>query len=253
MSGSSQKIAWVTGAGTGIGRAVAQSLAAAGWRLALTGRREAPLQETAALLPDGALVVPADLTDQASIEAAVAKIEAELGPVDMLVNNAGTNVPRRHWHQLTPADVHTLVQGNLTAPFLTSLAVLPGMKARGGGLIVQVASMAGKGTSAVSGPGYSAAKTGFVAMSAALNAENGIHNIRSTCICPGEVVTPILDFRPEPVSAEDRGRMLQPEDIAAAVLFVSTLPDRVCINEILVTPTWNRFQAPLAQKVAAMA
>ncbi|MDQ1081349.1 SDR family oxidoreductase [Pseudoroseomonas cervicalis] len=251
MSGG---IAWVTGAGSGIGRACAVALAKAGWRVALTGRRAAPLEETASLLPKGAaLAVPADLTDEAAVRQALARVEAELGPVGLLVNNAGSNVPRRHWHQLSGGDARALVDVNLTAPFLTSLAVLPGMKGRGGGLIVQIASVAGKGSSAVSGPGYIAAKSGYVALSASLNAENGIHNIRSTCICPGEVATPILDLRPEPPPPEERARMLQPEDIAQAVLFVANLPDRVCINEIVVSPTWNRFQAPAAQAVAAMA
>lgn len=246
------RTAWVTGAGSGIGRAVAIALGQAGYRLALTGRREAPLRETAGLAGQEALILPADLTDAAAVEAAARRVAEALGGPDLLVNNAGSNVPRRHWHQLGAADAALLVDVNLTAPFLTSLAVLPAMKARGGGLMVQIASMAGKGTSAVSGPGYIAAKTGFVALSASLNAENGIHNIRSTCICPGEVVTPILDKRPVPVSDEERARMLQPEDLAAAVLFVANLPERVCINEMLVTPTWNRFQAAEAQKVATM-
>lgn len=249
MSG---RIAWITGAGSGIGRAVAVALAGAGYRLALTGRREEPLRETAALAGQDALILPADLTDAAAVEAAARQIEARLGGVDLLVNNAGSNVPRRHWHQLGAAEVRTLVDANLTAPFLTSLAVLKGMREKGGGLIIQIASVAGKGSSAVSGPGYIAAKSGFVALSASLNAENGIHNIRSTCICPGEVETPILDKRPVPVPAEERARMLQPEDIAATVLFVANLPDRVCMNEIVVTPTWNRFQAPAAQAVAAI-
>jgi NADP-dependent 3-hydroxy acid dehydrogenase YdfG len=250
LSGAAKR-AWVTGAGSGIGRATAIGLARAGWRLALTGRREAPLRETAELAGQAdALVLPADLTDKAAV-AAAAKAAAEgLGGLDMLVNNAGTNVPRRHWHQLSAEDIDTLVDGNLVAPFLTSLAVLPAMKAQGGGLIVQIASVAGKGTSAVSGPGYIAAKSGFVALSSSINAENGIHNIRSTCICPGEVATPILDLRPVPVPQFEKDRMLQAEDVAAAVLFVSELPDRVCINEIIVTPTWNRGQAPWAQMVS---
>jgi NADP-dependent 3-hydroxy acid dehydrogenase YdfG len=252
LSGA-QKRAWVTGAGSGIGRATAIGLAKAGWRLALTGRREAPLRETAELAGQtDALILPADLTDKAQVADAAKRAEEGLGGIDMLVNNAGTNVPRRHWHQLTAADIDTLVDGNLVAPFLTSLAVLPAMKARGGGLIVQIASVAGKGTSAVSGPGYIAAKSGFVALSSSINAENGIHNIRSTCICPGEVATPILDLRPVPVPQVERDRMLQAEDVAAAVLFVSNLPDRVCINEIVVTPTWNRSQLDWAQQIAAL-
>jgi len=243
-------LAWVTGAGSGIGRAVAVALAGAGWRLALTGRREDALRETAAMLGGAeALVLPADLTDAAAVEAAVKALPE--APA-LLVNNAGVNTPRRHWHQLSAADARGLVDANLTAPFLTSLAVLPGMRARGGGLIVQIASVAGKGASAVSGPAYIAAKSGFVALSASLNAENGIHGIRSTCICPGEVATPILDLRPQPPTAEDRARMLQPEDVAAAVLFVANLPAHVCLNEIVITPTFNRDQAPAAQAVSKL-
>lgn len=245
------QLAWVTGAGSGIGRAVAISLARAGWRLALTGRREAALRETAALL-DGEepLILPADLTDPASVDAAVARLSE--APA-LLVNNAGANLPRRHWHQLASGDARALLDVNLAAPFLTSLAVLPGMRKRGGGLIVQIASVAGKGGSAVSGPAYIAAKTGFVALSASLNAENGIHNIRSTCICPGEVATPILDLRPQPPSAEDRSRMLQPEDVAAAVLFAASMPEHVCLNEIVITPTFNRDTAAGAQAIAGLA
>lgn len=245
------QLAWVTGAGSGIGRAVAVSLAKAGWHLVLTGRREAALRETAALL-DGEepMILPVDLTDAAAVEAAVAKLPE--APA-LLVNNAGANTPRRHWHQLAASDARALLDVNLTAPFLTSLAVLPGMRKRGGGLIVQVASIAGKGASAVSGPAYIAAKSGFVALSASLNAENGIHNIRSTCICPGEVATPILDLRPQPPSAAERARMLQPEDVAAAVLFAASMPEHVCLNEIIITPTFNRDLAAAAEAVSRLA
>ncbi len=243
-------LAWVTGAGSGIGRAVAIALAKAGWRLALTGRREEALRETASLLGGAeALILPADLTDAVSVEAVVAKLPE--APA-LLVNNAGANIPKRHWHHLTAAAAKGMVDANLTAPFFTSLAVLPGMKKRGGGLIVQIASVAGKGASAISGPGYIAAKSGFVALSASLNAENGIHGIRSTCICPGEVATPILDLRPKPPSAEERTKMLQPEDVAAAVLFAVGMPKHVCLNEIIITPTYNRELAPAAQAVSAI-
>ena len=251
MSDLSGKLAWVTGAGSGIGRAVALALAAEGMRLALTGRREEPLRETAAMIPgDDTLIVPADLTDADAVARAVAALP---GAPDILVNNAGTNLARRYLHQLDAAGVRAIVDGNLTAPFLTTVAVLPGMRARGGGLIVHVASMAGKVVSFLSGPGYTAAKHGLVALSASVNAEAGIHGVRSTCICPGEVATPILDRRPVPPTAEERGRMLQPEDLAAMVVFVARMPPHVCINEILATPTWNRGLVPGARTVAALA
>jgi NADP-dependent 3-hydroxy acid dehydrogenase YdfG len=246
------KSAWVTGAGSGIGRAIAVLFAQEGAKVALTGRRTAPLEETAAMIGGGAVVVPADLTSEAQVAAALAKVESTIGGPDILVNNAGVNLPKRYLHQLTPEAIRALVDGNLTAPFMTSVAVLPGMRARGGGHLVQIASMAGKGISFLSGPGYTAAKHGFVALSQSINQENGIHNIRSCCICPGEVATDILKNRPEPVPAEDIERLLQPEDIAAMALFVVTMPPRANITEMLVTPTYMRLLAPQAKKIAAM-
>lgn len=246
------KSAWVTGAGSGIGRAIAILFAQEGAKVALTGRRTAPLEETAAMIGDGAVVVPADLTNEAQVAGALAKVESSIGGPDILVNNAGVNLPRRYLHQLTPEAIRALVDGNLTAPFMTSVSVLPGMRARGGGHLVQIASMAGKNISFLSGPGYTAAKHGFVALSQSINQENGIHNIRSCCICPGEVATDILKNRPEPVPAEDIERLLQPEDIAAMALFVVTMPPRANITEMLVTPTYMRLLAPQAKKIAAM-
>lgn len=246
------KSAWVTGAGSGIGRAIAIAFAQEGAKVALTGRRTGPLEETAAMIGGGAVIVPADLTDDKQVAAALAKVESTIGGPDILVNNAGVNLPKRYLHQLTAEAIHALVDGNLTAPFLTSVAVLPGMRKRGGGHLIQIASMAGKGISFLSGPGYTAAKHGFVALSQSINQENGIHNIRSCCICPGEVATDILKNRPEPVPAEDIERLLQPEDIAAMAVFVATMPPRANITEMLVTPTYMRLLAPQAKKVAAM-
>ena len=246
------KSAWVTGAGSGIGRAIAILFAQEGAKVALTGRRSAPLEETAAMIGGGAVIVPADLTDERQVAAGLAKVEATIGGPDILVNNAGVNLPKRYMHQLTPESIRALVDGNLTAPFMTSIAVLPGMRRRGGGHLIQIASMAGKGISFLSGPGYTAAKHGFVALSQAINQENGIHNIRSCCICPGEVATDILKNRPEPVPAEDIERLLQPEDIAAMALFVATMPARANITEMLVTPPYMRLLAPQARKIAAM-
>ena len=246
------KTAWVTGAGSGIGRAIAISFAAEGAKVALTGRRVAPLEETAKMIGSAAVIVPADLTDEKQVAAALAKVESSLGGPDILVNNAGVNLPKRYLHQLTPEAIRSLVDGNLTAPFFTSVAVLPGMRKRGGGHIIQIASMAGKNISFLSGPGYTAAKHGFVALSQSINQENGIHNIRSCCICPGEVATDILKNRPEPVPQEDIERLLQPEDLAAMALFVATMPERANITEMLVTPTYMRLLAPQAKKIAAM-
>jgi NADP-dependent 3-hydroxy acid dehydrogenase YdfG len=234
------RVAWVTGAGTGIGRASALALAGAGAGVALTGRTLAPLEETASLIRTTggtALVVAADVTDPAAVTAAHAAVLAGLGEVHLLVNNAGWNETRRHWRQLTPETAQRLIAGNLTAPVLVTLAVLPAMRARGEGVLVHIASISATMIYPASGPIYTAAKFGARAMSATLNAEEGIHGIRSICINPGEVATPILDRRPVPPSAAARAIMAQPEDIAAAVLFCATLPARVCVTELTITPT----------------
>jgi len=248
------RIAWVTGAGSGIGRATAITLARAGAAVALTGRTVAPLEETALLVrTEGgtALVAPADVTDPAAVSAAHAAVLAELGDPHILVNNAGWNETKRHWKDLTPETVRTLIAGNLTAPFLVTLAVLPAMRKLGDGVLIHIVSLSATMIYPVSGPVYTAAKYGARAMSATLNAEEGIHGIRSICINPGEVVTPILDRRPVKSTPEQRAKMAQPEDIAAAVLFCATLPARVCVTELTIMPTDPTHFRADAQAIAA--
>jgi NADP-dependent 3-hydroxy acid dehydrogenase YdfG len=234
------KIAWITGAGTGIGRATTLALARAGAQVALTGRTLATLEETAALVhADGgtALIAQGDVTDPEAVAAAHAAVVAELGDPHILVNNAGWNETRRHWKDLTPGSVQRLVAGNLIAPFLVTLAVLPAMRARRDGLLIHIASISATTVFLPSGPVYTAAKYGARAMSQTLNAEEGIHGIRSICINPGEVVTPILDKRPVKPTPEQLATMLQAEDIAAAVLFCATLPPRAVVTDLTIMPT----------------
>lgn len=254
MAGVAGDIAWVTGAGSGIGRACAIAFAKAGARVALTGRRRDALEETAALIAkDGhaALVVPADVADAEAVKAAHAAVVAGLGEVAVLVSCAGGNMKKRHWGQLDPADMSWVVDLDLKAMFYLTLAVLPGMRARREGRIIQIASQAGATRQTVAGPTYSAAKTGVVAMSANLNAEEGIHGIRSICISPGEVVTPILKTRPVPPTEEELALMLQPEDVAETALFAASLPPRACLAEILLLPTDDRHVRPAAKAIAA--
>ena len=246
---------WITGAGTGIGRALAQAFAAAGCRLALTGRSRDSLAETQRLVQDAggsAMIAIADVADAHQVTQAHLAVSAALGDIDILVNNAGTNARRRHWADLSPADLASVVDVNLKGPFLCSLAVLPAMRERRAGLLIHVASVAGTGIFAVSGPSYTASKHGAVAMSATINAEEGIHGIRSVCINPGEVATPILDTRPRPPSAEERAVMIQPEDIAAAAVFAARMPARTCMAEMTITPTDNQFYRSTAQAIAGM-
>lgn len=250
-------VVWVTGAGSGIGRACAIAFARAGARVALTGRRRGQLEETAALIGSGdagePLLVPADVTGIDSVAEAHAAIVERLGDPEVLVNSAGGNVTRRHWQNLAAKGASDVIDLDLKAMFYCTLAVLPAMRARGGGSIIHIASQAGVSLQTVSGPSYSASKHGVVGMSASLNAEEGINGIRSICISPGEVETPILDTRPSPPSAAERKLMLQPEDVAETALFCVGLPARACPTEIILLPTDDRHVRERAKSIAALA
>ena len=237
------QVAWVTGAGSGIGRAAAVSLAKAGMRLALTGRGREPLERTADLVRTAggqAVVASADMGVAAEVKRAWEAVYDAYGRCDLLLNSAGLNVARRGWSEITPSGIDAVIGVNLNGSFYASQIVLATMRAQGSGLIIHVSSWAGRYVSKLTGPAYSASKHGLVALSESLNQEECGHGIRSCCICPGEVATPLLDKRPVPVTDEDKGRMLQADDLAETILFVARLPATVCVNEILISPTWNR-------------
>ena len=240
MGSLSGQVALVTGAGTGIGRAVAESFAREGARVGLNGRRREPLEETAAAVEAAggeALVTPGDLTDPAAIDAVVREALDRWGQIDVLVNTAGVNVPRRALADLSVEDWETVIDADLTAPFLLCRAVLPAMRERRRGTIINVSSMAGKRASLLSGPAYSAAKAGLNSFTESLNLAERANGIRASVVCPGEVATPIMKLRPYPPSDEAMATMLQPEDVADAVLLVAALPQRATIDELLIRPT----------------
>src|SRR5262249_5273339 len=237
------KVAWVTGAGSGIGEAAAGALAKEGATVVLTGRRKEPLEETAAAVKKAggkALVKPGDLMKAATVTDIAAEIDKEFGRCDVLVNNAGLNILERTWQQLTPEAAEQVIDGNLSSAFYCSTAVLPMMRRRKDGVLIHTSSMAGRTPSILSGAAYSAAKHGVVAMSHTINMEECINGIRSTVVCPGEVATPILDKRPIPVSKEERARMVQSEDVGDLIRYIACLPPHVVINEVMIAPTWNR-------------
>lgn len=237
------KIAWVTGAGTGIGEAAAIGLAQDGYTIVLTGRRREPLEDVAARIKaaDGeAVVEPGDLGKAADVQRIVDAIQARYGRLDLLVSNAGLNIVERDWKRISPEGIETLINGNLFSAFYCARAVLPMMRAQGGGLMIHTASMAGRFVSPMSGPGYAASKHAVVAMSHSINMEECGNGIRSTAVCPGEVNTPILDKRPNKLTPEQRAEMVQPEDCANLIRYIAAQPPHVCINEVLITPTRNR-------------
>jgi len=247
------KVAWVTGAGSGIGEAAALRLAEEGAALVLTGRRLAPLEAVAQRVRatgGTAEVQPADLMEPEAVKAIGSFIGERFGRLDILVNNAGLNITPRRWAVLTPEGVDELVRGNLSSAFYCVTVALPFMRAQRDGVLIHTASMAGRNVSPLSGPGYTAAKHGVVAMSHTINMEECVNGIRSCVICPGEVATPILDKRPNPVGPEERAKMVQSEDVGDLIRYVACLPPHVTLNEVWITPTWNRsYVAQLDRKL----
>jgi NAD(P)-dependent dehydrogenase (short-subunit alcohol dehydrogenase family) len=243
-------VAWVTGAGTGIGEAGALALARAGMTVVLTGRRREPLDDVARrIAADGgtAKVEPADVADAKAVRRAADAIAAAFGRLDVLVNNAGLNVPERRWANLKPEGIEALIGANLTGAFLVVQAALPLMRANGGGVMIHTSSWAGRFIGPISGPAYMAAKHGVVAMSHSINLEEGRNGIRSSVLCPGEVATPILRHRVPPEKPEDIARMLQPDDMGELIAFVARQPPHVCINEVVISPTHNRGYAKMME------
>ncbi|MAU91827.1 MAG: SDR family NAD(P)-dependent oxidoreductase [Gammaproteobacteria bacterium TMED182] len=233
------KVVWITGASSGIGAAAAVALSGAGARVIVSGRREDRLNALAQTL-DGAEVAVLDVSDATAVDAAVAMILDKFGRIDILVHSAGLNVKNRAWSELTIEDWNTVIQVDLNGAFYCCQAVLPFMRTQKDGLIINISSWAGRYVSRVSGGAYSTAKHALNAMTESINQENCIDGIRACAICPGEVATEILDRRPVPVSREDRSRMVQAEDLGDLILHVCQTPAHVCLNEITISPTWNR-------------
>lgn len=237
------KVAWITGAGSGIGEATAHAMAKEGAIVALTGRRKEPLDAVAHAIEKAggkALVEPGDVMDKAMAPAVVARIVKAAGRLDVLVNNAGTNVTARTFAVLTPENLDYVIQANLNGAYYCVLAVLPQMRAQKDGVLIHTSSWAGRYVSPLSGTAYTASKHAVVAMSHSLNMEEFRNGIRSSVICPHEISTPILETRPVKVTQEERARMLQSEDMANLYVYIATQPPHVCINEVTIAPTWNR-------------
>jgi NADP-dependent 3-hydroxy acid dehydrogenase YdfG len=251
MSKLQGKIAWVTGAGTGIGEAAAIALAQEGATLVLTGRRREPLEGVAARIKaagGAAHVQPGDVMVAAAVAGIAGHIQKTVGRLDILVANAGLNVRERDWSNMTVEGADTVIHGNLSSAFYCVLSALPMMRAQKDGLIIITASMAGRVVGLLSGAAYVAAKHGVVAMSHSINMAECVNGIRSTAVLPGEVATPILDKRPVPVSAEERARMVQSPDVGDLIRYIACLPAHVCINEVMITPTWNRGYVAALQR-----
>lgn len=244
MSSLKGKIAWITGAGTGIGLAGAKALAAAGATVVMSGRRKevlAPEADKIRIMGGNAEVEALDVSDARAVRKVSAAILARHGQIDILVNSAGLNTPNRYWKNQTVEGWRDVIGINLDGSFYTAMAVIPAMRARKDGLIINVSSWAGIFHPKLTGAAYNASKHAVTAMTETINMEECVNGIRACAICPAEVATPIMDRRPVPPSAEDRARMLQPEDLGNTIRFIAEMPAHACINQIIISPTWNRM------------
>jgi len=239
------KVAWITGGGSGIGLAGALELAKAGARVVISGRTQRTNESGLAQLKavGDAEAIQLDVSDKSAVTRAAADIEKRHGRIDILVTSAGTNIggAKRNFKSMSLEGWDDVVRINLDGLFYCCYAVMPGMRARKDGLIINISSWAGRYASVLTGPAYNATKRAVIAVTESINMEECMNGIRATSILPGEVATPILEKRPVPPTPAERARMAQPEDFGAAILFVATMPARTCVNEVVIAPTWNRF------------
>lgn len=226
------KVAIVTGAASGIGEACAQAFARAGARVAMFDRDAAALSAAAAGI-DGALAVVVDVADGESVEAGVRAACDAFGGVDILVNSAGIEstytierMPQQEWDRV--------IEVNLRGVMLCTQAVVEPMSARGGGAVVNIASIAGKRISYHGGAAYTASKSGVLGFTRHAAFELGIRHIRVNAICPGPTLTPMI--RRNATEAEiartvktiPLGRWVQPSEIASAALFFASDAAAMC-------------------------
>lgn len=233
------KTAIVTGAGSGVGQAVALRLAQDGWNVGLLGRRPEALQKTVQLAGDAGtrmLALPCDVAKSQNVEKAAKAFSQKFGEPNVLVAAAGGNIPKRGWDVLGTEDYHSVIEANLNGVFNCVHAVLPAMRKAGSGTIVAIVSDAGMQASAKAGAAYVASKFGLRGLCQSINAEERAHGVRCTAIFPGDINTPILDKRPVPPSPEARVKMLQPDDLVACVMLAINLPERAIIEELLIRP-----------------
>ena len=229
----------VTGAGSGIGQAIAACFAAEGALVVSVGRNLEKLERAREAAGDAASRIfpkAADISGRQAVAEMAAWAEHKLGAVDIL------NIARRKLTELSIDDFDRVVDVNLKGAYYCIHEVLPKMRKRRQGLIINVSSVAGVRASVLGGTAYSASKFGMSALSLMIGLEEGRHGIRSCLVCPGEVNTPILEERPVVPAPEKRAAMLQPEDLAHAALFIATLHPRATIPELIITPANQKFQ-----------
>lgn len=229
----------VAGASSGMGAATARALAQDGHRLVVAARSADGVATLATDLVAGgaeAIAVRADATVRADVEALVRAAVDRFGRIDALVNCVGVNIPRRRVDELTDESWRRMIDGNLSAAFVLTQAVLPVFRAQGGGLLVHIASSSARRADQ-SGIAYQAAKAGVAALAHGTMEEERAHGVRVSVVYPGLTDTAFILHRPVPPTREVLDRALRAEDVAAACRFIVDLPARAHVPELLLSPT----------------
>jgi NADP-dependent 3-hydroxy acid dehydrogenase YdfG len=243
----SRPTALIIGASGGIGRAIARTFSQMDFSLALVARDREKLEHARAEFGDGAkdsLLISCDVTDRRQVQQMVEEVLGRMTAIDTLIYAAGLNVRQRSLRSLDPADWDQIISTNLTGAFNVLHFVLPSMRTRGSGLIVQISSLSGMRANVVSGAAYSAAKFAQSALGICIGREERGRGIRSTVIYAGEVNTNFLTARAARPGGGDDDRcakILQPDDIAAAVRFLVQLPATAHVPELVIKPTIDDF------------
>ncbi|ADB15583.1 short-chain dehydrogenase/reductase SDR [Pirellula staleyi DSM 6068] len=237
------KTALITGGGSGIGLGIARALAAAGVQVAISGRRAEVLEAAAASITEGPKVLThlCDVANRESVKTLLEWAYKTLSKIDILVNAAGINIKTRAMGNMEPHQWDEVMQTNATGVYNCLYYALPGMRDRKEGLIINISSTSGKRAMPLGGIAYNASKFAVDALGTGVANEESANGIRVTNIFPGEVDTPILANRPQPVSAERRAKMLLPEDLGHMVVAIAQLPPRAHIPELIIKPLVQDF------------
>ena len=233
------KTVWVTGASSGIGAAMARAFAREHCTLALTARKVGTLdrlREEIEREGGEALCMPMDVRDRDGMKRIADDLAARTGRIDILCNNAGLNIPKRGWAEIDWPSWDRVMEINIAGALNAIAAVLPHMRERRDGLILNTASWAGRFHSAGGGVPYGASKHALMSLNASLNSEENANGIRATALCPAEVATPLLERRPG-FDAATSAEMIQPEDMAETALYVARMNPKIAVNEIVLSPT----------------
>ena len=231
----------ITGAGSGVGRAISLRFAQQGWTVALLGRRLEALQETAVKGGSSCKPFSCDVSDYDAVSSTVRQVVKTCGGIHVLVNCAGINIPERSWTNVSPEAFRQVISINLVGAFNCIRACLDDLLLNKG-TIININSEAGRRATAKAGCSYVASKFGLAGLTESLNAELRLKGLRTVSVFPGEINTSLLDQRPSPPPADQRLKMVQPDDVAECVWNTVNLPANALVEELVVRPTETDYQ-----------